>query len=200
MRARLALRYAGVRVELREVVLRDKPAEMLAASPKATVPVLCLTDGKVLEESLDIMRWALAQSDPDGWLVQGTAGEGEALITRNDDPFKHLLDRYKYANRHPEKSMQAWRDEAVELHIAPLEQRLLAARHLLGEKVALADMALLPFVRQFALVDPDWFDGGDTPAFPALHDWLARLTGTALFAKVMQKQLPWKQGAEAVFF
>ena len=102
MRARLALRVAGVPYELREVALKAKPAAMLALSPKATVPVLQLPDGSVLEESLDIMAWALAQSDPEGWLAQGSPEEAQALIERNDGPFKHLLDRYKYANRHPE--------------------------------------------------------------------------------------------------
>ena len=203
MRARLALKYAGVRVELREILLRDKPAGMLIASPKGTVPVLQLADGSAIDESLDIMRWALAQSDPDGWLAQEECAN--ELIAINDGPFKQLLDRYKYADRHPEKSRETWRDEAVTLHIAPLDARLRESRFLLDDKVSLADMALLPFVRQFALVDAAWFDGeaegrDSTSPFPALHDWLQRLIDTELFAAVMHKLPPWQAGNPPTFF
>jgi glutathione S-transferase len=199
MRARLALKYAHIQVELREVALRDKPAEMLAASPKGTVPVIVLPDGAVLEESLDIMRWALQQSDPDGWLAheEHTA----ALIATNDGPFKWLLDRYKYADRHPERPAAGWRDAAVELHIAPLETRLRESRFLLGEKLSLADMALMPFVRQFAQVDAAWFEGASVQApFPALRDWLHALVGNELFAAVMVKLPPWKAGDPPTLF
>jgi glutathione S-transferase len=184
MRARLALKYAGVRVELREILLRDKPAGMLMASPKGTVPVLHLADG----------------SDPDGWLAQEESAN--KLIAINDGPFKQLLDRYKYADRHPEKSREAWRDEAVALHIAPLDTRLRESRFLLGEKVSLADMALMPFVRQFALVDAAWFESEvETAApFPALRDWLQRLIDAELFAAVMHKLPVWQAGDSPTFF
>jgi len=185
IRARLALWQAGVAVQVHEVSLRDKPAEMLRLSPKGTVPVLCLPDGTVLEQSLDIMRWALVQHDPEGWLQAASMDEMLALIARNDGPFKQLLDRYKYPERHPERTAEAWRDEAVRTHLADLEVRLQSQRCLLGPHWSLADMALLPFVRQFAQVDRVWFDA--TPALPALRAWLQRGLDLPLFATVMAK-------------
>ncbi|NTV87741.1 MAG: glutathione S-transferase [Burkholderiaceae bacterium] len=190
MRARLALRVAGVPYELREVALKAKPAAMLALSPKGTVPVLQLPDGSVLEESLHVMAWALAQSDPDGWLAQGSPQEAQALIERNDGPFKHLLDRYKYANRHPEFTARQYRQQAVDLHIAPLSARLAATRYLLGAGPSLADAAIFPFVRQFAGVDEAWF--AQAP-FPALRAWLNEWLASPLFRDIMEKTLPWKE-------
>lgn len=185
IRARLALWQAGVTVQVHEVSLRDKPAELLRLSPKGTVPVLWLPDGTVLEQSLDIMRWALAQHDPEGWLHAAPMDEMLALIARNDGPFKALLDRYKYAERHPERSAADWRDEAVRTHLADLEARLHNRPWLFGTRCSLADMALLPFVRQFAQVDRAWFDA--TRALPALRAWLQRGLALPLFATVMAK-------------
>lgn len=185
IRARLALHYAGIPCELKEVALRNKPAEMLALSPKGTVPVLHLPDGRVLDQSLDIMRWALAQHDPDGWLNTASADTMQALIDDNDLRFKPLLDRYKYAERHPEQPREAWRAQAVDTLLRPLEQHLQAHRHLLADRISLADMALLPFVRQFAQVDRAWWD--EASNLPALKRWLAQLTGSALFQAVMAK-------------
>lgn len=185
IRARLALWQAGVAVQVHEVSLRDKPAELLRLSPKGTVPVLWLPDGTVLAQSLDIMRWALAQHDPEGWLHAAPMDEMLALIARNDGPFKALLDRYKYAERHPQRSAADWRDEAVHTHLADLEARLRSHPWLCGTRCALADMALLPFVRQFAQVDRVWFDA--TPALPALRAWLQRGLALPLFATVMAK-------------
>lgn len=185
IRARLALWQAGVAVQVHDVSLRDKPAELLRLSPKGTVPVLHLPDGTVLEQSLDIMRWALSQHDPDNWLTRAPMPEMLALIDRNDGPFKLLLDRYKYAERHPERTASAWRDEAVSVHLAELETRLQTQACLIGAHWTLADMALLPFVRQFAQVDRAWFDA--TPALPALRAWLERGLALPLFASVMAK-------------
>lgn len=185
IRARLALWQAGLAVQVQEVSLRDKPAELLRLSPKGTVPVLCLPDGMVLEQSLDIMRWALAQHDPDGWLQAAPLEAMLALIAQNDGPFKQLLDRYKYAERHPERTAIEWRDEAVRAHLADLEARLHHQPCLFGHNWSLADMALLPFVRQFAQVDRVWFDA--TPALPALRAWLQRGLDLPLFAAVMAK-------------
>ena len=190
MRARLALRVAGVPYELREVALKAKPAAMLALSPKATVPVLQLPDGSVLEESLHIMAWALAQSDPDDWLAQGSSAEAQTLIERNDGPFKHLLDRYKYANRHTEFTAEQYRQQAVDLHIGPLNARLAATHYLLGAGPSLADAAIFPFVRQFAGVDEAWF--AQAP-FPALRAWLNEWVNSPLFRDIMEKTLPWKE-------
>ena len=190
MRARLALRYARIAVEMREVVLRDKPPALLQCSPKGTVPVLQCVDGSVLEQSLDIMRWALAQSDPDGWL-DGDHQAVEALIAINDGPFKVLLDRYKYPERHPENNAAAYREQALALHIAPLNQRLEKTQYLLGERVCLADMAILPFVRQFVQVDPLWFEGAP---YHGIQRWLNTLLDSALFVSVMEKLPQWHEG------
>lgn len=197
IRARLALKAAGVAVVLREVALRDKPAAMLEISPKATVPVLRLPDGRVLEQSLDIMRWALAIHDPQGWLRADERDEVEAMTSLNDGAFKQALDRYKYAPRHPEQPMEAWRDDAVALMLAPLAARLETRRYLLRDTPSLADMALVPFVRQFAAVDPAWFDGAP---LAAVRDWLRRLTTTPLFESVMARQAPWRPGDADVVF
>ena len=197
MRARLAVRASGVAVALREVVLRAKPAALIAISPKATVPVLQLPDGRVLEQSIDIMRWALALNDPQGWLHDAEQAEVQALVDLNDGPFKQSLDCYKYASRHPEKTAEAWRDQGIDQLLSPLETRLSRHRFLLRDTPSLADMALLPFVRQFAGVDEAWFD---TCALPRLRDWKQQLTAAPLFDSVMQKYDAWQAGdAELVF-
>ena len=195
IRARLALKSAGISVVLREVALRDKPAALLELSPKATVPVLRLPDGQVLEQSLDIMHWALAASDPQDWRRADEREAVLALTTLNDGPFKQALDRYKYAPRHPERPAQAWRDDAVALMLAPLNARLAAHRFLLRDTPSLADMALLPFVRQFAAVDAAWFD--DAPLAP-LRTWLRALTGSPLFESVMVRHPTWRAGDDDV--
>ena len=184
IRARLALRSAGIPHEVREVALRHKPPEMLALSPKSTVPVLHLPDGQVLEQSLDIMLWALAQHDPQGWLSQAPMDDMLKLIQRNDEKFKPLLDRYKYPERHPEQPRQAYRQQAIDTLLADLDQILQSRACLLSEPPSLADMALLPFVRQFAQVDRAWWDGNE---MSALRTWLSRLLETPLFEAVMVK-------------
>lgn len=197
MRARLAVRVSGVAVALREVVLRDKPEALIAASPKATVPVLVLPDGSVLDQSLDIMRWALGIHDPQGWLRADEQGDGQAWIDLNDGPFKQALDRYKYPPRHPERPAPAWRDEAVALMLAPLNARLAERRFLLRDAPSLADMATVPFVRQFAAVDGAWFQHAP---LPHLRAWMQGLTTSALFASVMHKHAAWQPGdADTVF-
>ena len=199
IRARLAIKVSGVRVALREVVLRDKPAALLQASSKATVPVLQLPDGRVLEQSLDIMRWALEQHDPQGWLGRQEQEAADALewIALNDGPFKQALDRYKYAPRHPECPAQAWRDDAVELMIGPLKTRLADRPFLLRDTPSLADMAIAPFIRQFAAVEPGWFASAP---FESVRVWMNRIVSSALFDAVMAKFTPWQPGdAERTF-
>lgn len=197
IRARLAIKASGVRVELREIVLRDKPAEMLAISPKGTVPVLRLPSGQVIEQSLEIMRWALHQADPQGWLQQGDAAQAQGLIDLNDGAFKPLLDAYKYPERHPSKPAHAWRDEAVALLLAPMEARLSAHPQLMGHQVHLADMALLPFIRQFAQVDAAWFEQAPCPAVRA---WLEMHLASPLFESVMHKWPIWQAGTQGEDF
>ena len=195
MRARLALGISGQAHELREVVLKNKPAELLAASPKATVPVLVLPSGDVIDESLDIMRWALGRHDPAQWLAPPGASPGEmaALIAANDGDFKRHLDRYKYPNRYADESgadtagfaLQHRSDAAHWL--AQLDARL-AGGWLLGSRASLADMALLPFVRQFAHTDAAWFAA---QAWPRLLGWLGAFEASALYAGVMARHPPW---------
>lgn len=197
IRARLALKASGIAVRLREVVLRDKPAEFIAVSSKATVPVLQLPDGRVLDQSLDIMRWALSANDPHGWLSADEGAVVQALVTLNDGPFKQALDRYKYAPRHPERPASSYRDEAVELMLAPLEGRLQAHRFLLRDTPSLADMAILPFVRQFAAVDAAWFTGAP---LPRLHAWMQGLAASPLFHAAMVKVEAWRPGDVDVLF
>lgn len=185
MRARMALIVSGLSIELREVVLRDKPAAMLALSSKGTVPVLALPDGRVIDESLDIMRWALARHDPEGW----RAGDDAALIDRNDGPFKHHLDRYKYPSRHGSDPL-AHRAAALEI-LAVLEERLGKCDFLAGPDRTLADVAIFPFVRQFAGVEPDWFAA---QPLPRVRAWLGQLTGSELFARAMIRVPAWREG------
>jgi len=195
MRARLALLSAGIAVEMREILLRDKPADLLRASPKGTVPVLLLPDGRVLEQSLDIMRWALAQADPEGWLDAAPWPQQLALVQGNDGEFKRMLDRYKYPQRQQPPALAAVEAEAaLQGWLLPLERALHdqanadGTAHLLGPRCSLADMALLPFVRQFAAVDPAWFEAAP---LPALRAWLSRLLATPLFEAAMAKRPVW---------
>jgi glutathione S-transferase len=181
MRARMALRYSGVAVQIIEVSLKAKPAEMLALSPKGTVPVLSV-DGRVIDESLAIMRWALAQNDPEGWLL-GDDRATQALIEENDQGFKHQLNRYKYAERYPEQPMEHYRAEG-EVFLMKLEGLLAEQEYLLAGHLSLADVALAPFVRQFAHVDREWF--GQSP-YPRLQGWLQRFLESPLFIAVMAK-------------
>ncbi|UST72232.1 glutathione S-transferase [Pseudomonas siliginis] len=185
MRARMALRYAGVPVEIVEVSLKDKPAQMLALSPKGTVPVLN-ADGVVIDESLQIMCWALAQNDPDDWLLAGDSFAAlwmEKLIEGNDQIFKSALNRYKYAERYPEQPMEAYRAEGA-LFLQKLDELLEGREYLLAYHPSLADIALLPFVRQFAHVDREWF--AQTP-YVRLQVWLQRFLESDLFTSIMKK-------------
>ena len=181
MRARLALRYSGVCVRIIEVSLKAKPAEMLALSPKGTVPVLSV-NGEVIDESLAIMQWALAQHDPDNWRLQGDPSV-LALIDENDQGFKYHLDRYKYAERYPEHPMEHYRAEG-EVFLQKLERLLEDRAYLLAHHPSLADMALAPFVRQFAHVDRDWFARAP---YPRLQRWLEAFLQSPLFIGVMAK-------------
>ncbi len=185
IRARLAVAVSGVAVATHEVSLRDKPAEMLACSPKGTVPVLVLNDGTVIDESLEIMCWALHQHDPANWL-QGNAtlsGEVRAIIAENDSTFKHALDRYKYAGRYPEYPQLVYRQRG-EVFLVKLTERLTHHPGLCGAQIGIADMAIFPFVRQFAEVDRMWFDESQ---YAALRYWLQTLTASPLFLQVMKK-------------
>ncbi|MGI9331065.1 MAG: glutathione S-transferase [Gammaproteobacteria bacterium] len=198
MRARMSLVSADIRCELREVVLREKPAAMIAISPKATVPVLQLADGTVIDESLEIMRWALEQRDPEGWLHPASASPDEAfaLIEKTEGQFKPHLDRYKYPDRYPGESAQEHRAAGSDF-VALLEERLAVMPYLFGSQACIADIAIFPFVRQFANTDQDWFQ-----ALPYVHvqAWLATLLNGADFSVVMKKYPQWQSGNEVVLF
>ncbi|MCL9800574.1 glutathione S-transferase [Pseudomonas sp. AKS31] len=181
MRARMALRYSGVPVDIIEVSLKAKPAEMLAISPKGTVPVLD-AGGRVIDESLEIMRWALAQNDPQDWLLDDDSRIAE-LIDANDQGFKLHLNRYKYAERYPEQPMEVYRAEGA-LFLQRLDELLTDRQYLLADHASLADIALLPFVRQFAHVDREWF--AQTP-YVRLQAWLQRFLESELFTSIMKK-------------
>ena len=199
MRARMAISYSGIRVELREVVLREMPSSLQACSPKGTVPVLVLPDGRVIDESRDIMVWALAERDPDQWLPNGRVGvqeESDRLIDENDQSFKQHLDHYKYAERYPKHPASTYRAEG-EGFLRHLERRLEQRAWLASERVGIADVALFPFVRQFALVDRSWFDGRP---YPRLHVWLNYFLDSALFLDVMKKYPQWRDGDAVTLF
>ena len=186
MRARMALKYASIEVEIREISLRDKPASMLQISPKGTVPVLKLGD-LVIEQSVEIMHWALEQSDPDGWLSVDQQ-LANAWLNTNDGPFKKLLDQYKYPNRYPELNPQEVLDSAVALMLDPMETALSKQVFLMGEHLSWIDVAIFPFIRQFSMVNLEQFE---TLPLPKLKHWLAKRLESKLFQSVMHKYPVW---------
>jgi glutathione S-transferase len=189
IRARMTLNYADVKVEHREVLLSEKPPSMLQASAKGTVPVLVLPDGSVIDESADIMHWAIADQDPDHWWRQELATETNTLLEENDFVFKTHLDHYKYADRHPQQPQSFYRAEA-EKFLRQLEQKLGLQRFLLDKQMTFADIAIFPFVRQFAFVDKPWFDQAP---YPKLQNWLQSLLDSALFTNVMVNYPTWRE-------
>lgn len=193
IRARMALVYSGIRVELREVNLSDMPGSMLQLSPKATVPVLALSDGRVIDESLDIMLWSLSRADPDQWLdIEESSTQ---LMWRIDKEFKPLLDCYKYADRHPWLSQLEHRTRA-EVFLDELNRLLSLQPYLSGGRLRLTDVAIFPFIRQFAGVDPSWFKHCD---YASVRSWLNTMLGSDLFQRVMQKTPFWQPGDAAIY-
>ncbi|MFK7829283.1 MAG: glutathione S-transferase [Congregibacter sp.] len=211
IRARMAIASSGVSVELREVMLKNKPADMLAASQKGTVPVLQLPDGSVVDESIDVMLWALKQADPQAWLpacandpdltpapilAPSLSPTSAAWIRENDGSFKAWLDKYKYADRFPEHDA-AWYRSQAEGFLQALDRQLSASPWLSGDNMGFADVAVFPFIRQFAGVDQHWFE---CSPYRALRSWLTLLLGSALFAAVMEKHPPWFHGQASLVF
>jgi len=197
MRARLALLASGIRCEMREIALSQKPDSMLAVSPKGTVPVLVLKD-KVLEESLDIMHWAMAQSDPQCWSTAGQSNDAQAQawVRSCDDEFKKNLDRYKYPNRYALSDGLAHRDMGAQF-LLKLNAQLEKTPYLMGGDWCWVDAAIAPFVRQFARTDRDWFDA---QAWSALKVWLENFEQSPAYSEVMHKFKVWHQGAKPVAF
>ena len=186
MRARLGLTSAGISVDLREVVLRDKPAAFLETSPSGTVP--CLKAGEtVIDESLDIMLWALAQNDPEALLDM--PDKGHALIAATDGPFKTALDRYKYHTRYKDADREAERRKAA-AHLDALNALLAGQDWLFGPAPRLADLAILPFIRQFAMTDKPWFDA---QGWPDLQRWLNAFLASNRLSTIMTKYPQWQE-------
>ncbi len=199
MRARLALKSSGLNVELREIILRDKPAHMVEVSPKATVPVMILPDGTVIDESLDVMIHALQQNDPEHLLEAEKADLQEmlSLIKTFDGPFKTALDRYKYANRHENVDVDEEREKAS-VYLMELEKLLSNGNdYLFGNRISLADLAIFPFVRQFANVDKEWFDN---QTWPHLSKALDKFVSSERFLSIMRKYPQWREGDEVTYF
>lgn len=198
MRARMAITKSGITCELREIVLRNKPEHMLTISPKATIPVIQLVDGTVMDESFDIMLWALSQNDPDGWLkpLSGNVDDALLLIKQLDGPFKHHLDLYKYSSRFETEDPALNRQKALE-NLQPLIDRLSHNTFLFGNKPCIADIASFPFVRQFANTDVTWFENS-TPLI--LQNWLNSFIQSSLFKSIFAKYTPWTPGDPETLF
>ncbi len=186
IRARMAIKVSGVEVDTHEVSLRNKPQSLLDCSPKATVPVVKFPDGRVIEESIEIMQWALSINDPEQWLdtPDGASEEAMALITENDESFKPALDLYKYSVRFPEHPESYYREKA-EIFLAQLDLRLSQQHYLMGDHLTLPDMAIFPFIRQFYNVNQDWFRASK---YNDLISWLDQRMASKIFNAVMEKK------------
>jgi glutathione S-transferase len=194
MRARLALFFSGIKVEIREILLREKPLQMTSLSEKATVPVLVLESNTVIDESIDIMYWALNQNDPTELLHNSFQQQAEQLIKINDEQFKPALDKYKYSVRFPEQSEIQYRNQSINF-LNDLDLRLKQNKYLLADKQTIADIAIFPFIRQFAAVDRQWFEETD---FNHLKSWLNNHLHSDSFKTIMQKHKVWQDGDQRV--
>lgn len=191
----MAIARAGICVELREVVLRDKPQALIDASPKATVPVLVLPDGSVIDESFDILLWALAINDPDGWL-DGDHSDLVKMVAQNDGEFKKNLDGYKYPQRNTGKTHDEYRDDGAKW-LALLDKRLRSSKFLTGDAPSALDIAIMPFIRQFANTDLGWFEAS---LYTSLGRWLGFWKNSGLFLSVMHKNPQWQPGNSTLMF
>jgi len=199
MRARYTLVYSNIKCILREVDLKNKPDALLKASPKGTVPVLHLPDGQIIDQSLDIIYYALKQNDPQG--IGNIDPEDQSVIDRlidkNDKVFAPLLNKYKYFTRHPEETQSSYREQ-IELHfLQQMNTQLELFPYLIGQKLSVADIAIFPFIRQFTLVDPDW---SLSLHYKSLAAWLEKFTKDPSFEIIMQKNLPWVPGDPEIIF
>ena len=193
MRARLAIQSSGIEVQLREIVLCDKPAEFLASSPKGTVPVV-ITHNEVIDESFEIMIWALEHADPEGWLKMPDAGYD--WVSRNDGQFKAALDHTKYSVRHPNLDIHLEREKAADF-LHDLNNVMSKGAWMFGENCSLADIAILPFVRQFSNIDRVWFD---TQSWQHLNRWLTAFLNSSRFKSIMTRYDKWVVGSPVVLF
>ena len=197
MRAHMALKYSGEKIILRDVELSDLPAEALAVSPHATVPSLVINDNEFMDESWDIVKWAVERNDPDKWLGENREHliDAEMLVETNDFSFKEDLDHYKYADRYPEHPMEYYR-QRCEAFIEELEEMLEKHKFLLADKITIADVAVFPFVRQFSMVDQAWFDQAPCKA---VRSWLQTMLATEWFVGAFKKHETWRPGSEDIY-
>ncbi len=187
MRARMAMNYSKISYEHREILLRKRPQALYDISAKGTVPVLQLPDGLIIDESIDIMRWALKKSDPKSW-YKDKIPEQDNIIERNDTVFKYWLDRYKYHVRYPEKSFEEYQTQLEQFYLK-YNSQLDKNTYLLGHHISLADIAIMPFIRQAAHVNLDWF----SEKFPKLHNWLENHKTSKIFKSIMEKYDIWNE-------
>ena len=192
MRGRCAVKQSGVPVRLREILLRDKPDEFLKDSAKGTVPVLRLPDGSVIDESLEVMKWALNANDPDNWLdvLESEPTFSDDFLGELDGEFKRSLDRYKYANRYNLNEIEslAYREKGFNFLLG-IEKRIEKNQFISGAKIGFLDIASLPFIRQYRIADPDWFDA---QPIPRVQKMLNEFLNSTLFRSIMEKYKPWE--------
>ena len=196
MRARMAIHISGQRCELREVLLRDKPPSMLDYSAKGTVPVLILQDGKVIDESLDVIDWALNINDPDDWQRSKDKEKTKELIKINDGEFKYHLDRYKYSKRYDNEDPEFHRKKCLKF-IESINNELNNSKYIFDDNISYADIVLLPFIRQFRIADIEWFD---SLPYDNLKKWLSSFLGSSLLNSIMKKYDLWKEGDKSIVF
>ena len=196
MRARMALHVSNQKVEFREVLLRDKPQSMLDISLKGTVPILLLDSGDVIDESLDVIDWALTQNDPLDWSRSKKSKKSELLIETNDGEFKHHLDRYKYSKRYEDEDPIHHRENCMNF-INEIEDQLSVTKFLYDDNLSIVDISILPFIRQFRIADMEWFDALKKPN---TQKWLMAFLDSELFKNIMIKYPQWKDGDEKIFF
>ena len=196
MRARMAIHISGQKCELREVLLRDKPPSMLEYSPKGTVPVLILQDGKVIDESLDVMDWALNLNDPDDWQRSKDKEKTKDLIKINDGEFKYHLDRYKYSKRYDNEDPEFHRKKCLKF-IESINNELNNSKYIFDDNISYADIVVLPFIRQFRIADIEWFE---SLPYDNLKKWLSSFLGSSLLNSIMKKYDLWKEGDKSIVF
>ena len=196
MRARMAIHISGQKCELREVLLRDKPPSMLEYSAKGTVPVLILQDGKVIDESLDVIDWALNLNDPDDWQRSKDKEKTKELIKINDGEFKYHLDRYKYSKRYDNEDPELHRKKCLKF-IESINNELNNSEYIFDDNISYADIVLLPFIRQFRIADIEWFD---SLPYDNLKKWLSSFLNSSLLNSIMKKYDLWKEGDKSIVF
>lgn len=196
MRARMAIHISGQKCELREVLLRDKPPSMLEYSAKGTVPVLILQDGKVIDESLDVIDWALNLNDPDNWQRSKDTKKTKELIKINDGEFKYHLDRYKYSKRYDNEDPEFHRKKCLKF-IESINNELNNSKYIFDDNISYADIVLLPFIRQFRIADIEWFD---SLPYDNLKKWLSSFLNSSLLNSIMKKYDLWKEGDKSIVF